>query len=68
MEVQSMHEFKVVYLQHIEGKESRKFQTIYARDLDHATFKWTQMILPNQSTLSIYRVKSRDEVYASMGI
>ena len=63
-----MQHFKVIYLQYFEGKEFRRFQDIYARDLEHATAKWQVMRLSNQSTVSIYRVKSRDEVYASMGL
>ena len=63
-----MQHFKVIYLQYWLGKESRHFQDVYARNLEHATAKWCNMILENQSTVSIYRVKSREEVYASMGL
>ena len=34
----------------------RNFQTIYARDMTQAEFKWTEMQLDGQETLSINQV------------
>lgn len=34
----------------------RNFQTIYARDMAQAEFKWTEMQLDGQETLSINQV------------
>lgn len=46
-----LKEFKVHYFDHVISKG--RIQTLYARDIDHATDIWTNMRLVSQETFSI---------------
>jgi hypothetical protein len=53
-----LKEFKVHYFDHVINKG--RIQTLYARDMDHATGKWVNMRLFSQETLSIMEHKLPD--------
>jgi hypothetical protein len=50
-----LKEFKVHYFDHVINKG--RIQTLFARDMEHAVGKWTNMRLVSQETLSIMEHK-----------
>jgi hypothetical protein len=46
-----LKEFKVHYFDHVINKG--RIQTLFARDMEHATEKWVTMGLASQETLSV---------------
>ena len=50
-----LKEFKVHYFDHVINKG--RIQTLFARDMEHATGIWANMRLTSQETLSIMEHK-----------
>ena len=60
-----MKHFKAVYHLYIEGKPIRRFLDIYAKDQDQAIAKWCAMRTPNEDLISLYKVQTPAEFWAS---
>jgi len=53
-----MNRYRVAYHQEFQGRITMEFQDVYAPDLKRAMTKWSEMILPNQTTLGIHQIHS----------
>ena len=60
-----MKHFKAVYEEYVEGRPIRRFLDIYAKDLDQATAKWCALRTSNEFLISLYKVVTPDEFWAS---
>ena len=61
-----MKHFKAVYSLYIEGGlPIRRFLDIYAKDHDQAIAKWCAMRTPNEDLISLYKVQTPAEFWAS---
>ena len=60
-----MKHFKAVYHEYVEGKPIRRLLNIYAKDLDQATAKWCALRTSNEFLISLNKVVSPEEFWAS---